>query len=293
MNTAQLECFLSVARFLNFSKAAEEIKMSQPAVTHQIKTLEQELGVKLFKRTSRTVRLTREGFLFLHDAEQVLRITERAKQNLSARKESVLLSIGCHNMAEAGLLPPVLKKMNAHHKGFRPFIHMIPFESLTNLLENEQVDVMFGIKKAYKKTFLRYQELTVTPVACVCSKEHPLAQYSSLKTEQLTGTMILCEPRKIDDSIRRLQQEAADKIPFSERLFGDGHESMVTLLRAGLGFTLLPLFSASTDSDLAYIPMTDLPELSFGVYTRKGDGNPILKEFTGLLKEELLVDTFL
>ena len=48
MNTIQLECFLAVGRHLNFSKAAEEIKISQPAVSHQIRSLEEELGVKLF-----------------------------------------------------------------------------------------------------------------------------------------------------------------------------------------------------------------------------------------------------
>ena len=55
MNTIQLECFLAVGRHLNFSKAAEEIKITQPAVSHQIRSLEEELGVKLFLRTSKSV----------------------------------------------------------------------------------------------------------------------------------------------------------------------------------------------------------------------------------------------
>ena len=68
MNTAQIRCFLAVADTLNFARAAEQLHLTQPAVTHQIQTLEQELGVKLFARTTRTVRLTEEGGLFLADA---------------------------------------------------------------------------------------------------------------------------------------------------------------------------------------------------------------------------------
>ena len=61
MNTVQLECFVSVAEHLNFSRASESLHVSQPAVSHQIQTLENELGVKLFKRTSKSVELTEEG----------------------------------------------------------------------------------------------------------------------------------------------------------------------------------------------------------------------------------------
>ena len=55
MNTVQLECFLAVAEYLNFSKAADFLKITQPAVSHQITSLEDELGARLFARTSKNV----------------------------------------------------------------------------------------------------------------------------------------------------------------------------------------------------------------------------------------------
>lgn len=57
MNTVQLECFIEVSECLNFSRAAENLKMTQPAVSHQINSLEAELGTKLFNRTSKSVDL--------------------------------------------------------------------------------------------------------------------------------------------------------------------------------------------------------------------------------------------
>ena len=72
MNTFQLECFLSVANFLNFSKAAKSLNITQPAISHQINALETELGAKLFFRTSKNVRLTQAGHLFTQYAEEIL-----------------------------------------------------------------------------------------------------------------------------------------------------------------------------------------------------------------------------
>ncbi|MFQ7550520.1 MAG: LysR family transcriptional regulator [Blautia marasmi] len=64
MNTVQLECYMAVAENLNFARAAEQLHITQPAVTHQINSLEAELDVKLFRRTTRTVELTAPGWVF-------------------------------------------------------------------------------------------------------------------------------------------------------------------------------------------------------------------------------------
>ena len=72
MNEFQLSCFLAVADCLNFARAAEQLHVTQPAVTQQIHSLEKELNTQLFKRTTRTVKLTEAGFLFLEDARHIV-----------------------------------------------------------------------------------------------------------------------------------------------------------------------------------------------------------------------------
>ena len=83
MNTTQLECFLAVAETLNFSKAAEMVNISQPAVSHQISSLEAELGVRLFLRTNKSVQLTKEGLIFIGDAETIVRTAMNSIHRLS------------------------------------------------------------------------------------------------------------------------------------------------------------------------------------------------------------------
>ena len=77
LNTFQLECFLAVAENLSFARAAQQLHITQPAVTQQIKALEKELNAKLFARSTRSVKLTREGAVFLYDSQHILAIARR------------------------------------------------------------------------------------------------------------------------------------------------------------------------------------------------------------------------
>lgn len=79
MNTTQLRCFLSVAEYLSFARAAEQLNMTQPAISHQISSLEKELDVQLFVRTTRSVTLTEEGSIFINDAKNIVKLPTAPK----------------------------------------------------------------------------------------------------------------------------------------------------------------------------------------------------------------------
>ena len=194
MNTTQLECFISVAEHLNFSRASEELKITQPAVSHQIRTLEEELGVKLFIRTSKSVSLTEEGLMFLPDAQLILKTSLSAKERLGRHEHFMPFEIGCHNHMELNLLPPVIRQLSIEFPLLRPSIRLVPFPSLLGQVENQQVHAVFGTKEGQKKTSLYFRELCSAPVACVCSPEHPLARYETLtKTALRQSDRLLAE----------------------------------------------------------------------------------------------------
>ena len=82
MNTKQLECFIQAAEILNFSVAAKRLYVTQPTVTHQIQMLEEELGVKLFRREKKHVVLTTEGSIFYKDAQEIIMREDIAKSRV-------------------------------------------------------------------------------------------------------------------------------------------------------------------------------------------------------------------
>lgn len=287
MNTIQLECFISVAEHLNFSRASEELKITQPAVSHQICTLEEELGVKLFIRTSKSVSLTEEGLMFLPDAQLILKTSLSAKERLGRHEHFMPFEIGCHNHMELNLLPPVIRQLSIEFPLLRPSIRLVPFPSLLGQVENQQVHAVFGTKEGQKKTSLYFRELCSAPVACVCSPEHPLARYETLTKKQLSGSLIVSSPRQISNSIFAVQNSILINLPPEQRYFTETVESAFTLARARIGYTLYPDIFPARETGLRYIPVTDLPPLSFGVYYRYDDDHPVLKRFLTLCSESV------
>ena len=173
MNTTQLECFVTVAECLNFSKAAVSLKMTQPAVSHQIRSLEEELEVKLFRRTSKNVSLTQEGLLFLADAHLILKTALTARKRLEDHTHFIPFELGCHNHLEMNLLPPVLKILSQDFPLLRPAIHLVPFPALLDMVENGQLHAALGIKEEQKKSPLSFKDLFSAPICCICSPDHP------------------------------------------------------------------------------------------------------------------------
>lgn len=282
MNTIQLECFIAVAQHLNFSLAADELKITQPAVSHQIRTLEEELDVKLFKRTSKDVSLTPEGIQFLLDAELILRTALSAKERLGRHENLIPFEIGCHDHMELRLLPEVFKELAGEFPLLRPSVRMVPFPSLLGLVENQKLHAAFGTKEGQKKSSLYFRRLCSAPIACVCSPEHPLARYETLTKTNLSGSFIACSPRQIPSPVFAIQSRVLSHLAPEQQYFAENIESAFTLVKARLGYTLYTDVPQMREPGLCYIPVTDLPSLPFGVYYRYDNDHPVLKRFLSL-----------
>lgn len=283
MNTVQLECFITVAEHLNFSRASEILRITQPAVSHQIRTLEEELGVKLFKRTSKNVELTPEGFQFLPDAELILKTAASARERLERHENFITFEIGCRDYTELNLLPPVLEKLSGEFPLLRPSVRIVPSPSILGLVENQKLHTAFGIKEGHKKNSLYFRELYPARIACVCSPDHPLARYESLTKDMLSGSIIACSPRHTASSVFAVQSRMLSSLPPEQQYFAETVEGVFTLVKARLGYTLHPDVPPARDPALRYIPVAGLPVLPFGIYYRSDNDHPILKRFLKLL----------
>lgn len=288
MNTVQLECFVTVAEYLNFSKASTVLKITQPAVSHQIQSLEKELDVKLFNRTSKNVTLTPDGHLFLADAQLILKTAMSARERLGNHEHFLPLELGCHNQTELRLLPPVLKNLAEEFPLLRPNIHLIPFPSLVTMIENNQIHAALGLKESQKNASLYYRELCMASAACVCAPGHPLSRFETLTTDLLEGNFIACTPRPVPDSFFSIQNDLLAKLPPKNRFLTDNVDSAFALVKAELGFTIYPDIPAARDRELCYIPIANLPKISFGVYCRYEHDDPLIKRFLSLTGKHLL-----
>ena len=287
MNTVQLECSVTVAEHLNFSKASRVLKITQPAVSHQIRTLEEELNVKLFQRSSKNVTLTQEGVLFLSDARLILKTAYSAKERLGMHEQLQPLELGCHNYMELNLFPPILKILSEEFPLLRPTIRLVPFPSLLELVEKGQIQAVLGTRDTQKKPSLYFRKLCLAPIACVCAPDHPLAGRTILTSSDLAGNFIACSPRHVSDSVFAVQSSVLNRLPAEKKILTESVESAFALAKARMGYTLYPDIFRARDSGLRYIPVSDLPKVSFGVYCQYNHDQPILKRFLALMSDYL------
>jgi DNA-binding transcriptional LysR family regulator len=144
----QIEYFFAVARHLNFTEAAKSLYISQPSLSKQIVTLENEIGVKLFFRTKRDVRLTPAGVVLLEELSGVIEHIEGAieKARQPDLGENSTINIGClETMNISSFLPPIIKKFKEKHAGVNLVFERHTFKALREKLVNETLDIIFTL----------------------------------------------------------------------------------------------------------------------------------------------------
>lgn len=289
MNTFQLTCFLTVAETLSFAKAAKLLNVTQPAVTHQIHSLEEELNAQLFKRTTRSVEITQEGLIFLNDAKNVLNIIAVAKKRFEEPvvDERQFFSIGCHIHNELHLLPEILRQMADSCPTLHPVFQVVPFQHLYQLLDEEVVDVIIAFQeKGPKKTDSIYKELAQVPITGVLPASHPLAEKELLDEDDLRAQrLLLIDPQRCPDNLNTVQHELTTGRAVSDLFMCNSADACITLAKAGFGIAVQPDFPPLRDPALAYIPIKGVDPLSYGAYYKTAAGKPLLKLFLQISKE--------
>lgn len=296
MNTVQLECFVTVAEVLNFSKAAERLNVTQPAISHQINSLENELDVKLLIRDSKNVELSNDGMLFLPDAIKIIEIAKSSKTRLKNHPFSKMktLDIGCHNEYEANLLPPILHQLQQEFPHLLPVIRTLPTQSMENLSENESIQVIFGYKSSPASLSGSYKELSKFDVCCIYSPQYvpdDFHQKTALTCKDLYGYILLSHPLKSPSPLLKMQAELLSSQDNTDNPnlyfhYCDSYTSIKTLIRSGFGMAVGIDIPMCREPDFSYKPITDLKRISFGLYHKSHKNNPELKRFIELLMQK-------
>ena len=289
MNTYQLTCFLAVAETLSFARAAEQLHVTQPAVTQQIKSLEKELNVKLFRRNTRTVRMTMAGSAFLEDARHIVSLSRRAVKRFEHpyAQEVQLLSLGCHSYTHLFLLPDALRRLSLIYPNLHPRLQVVPFQHLYRLLEEDDVEAVIGFREPdSRKVPGVYRELKKIPIICLCHPDNPLSGKKALSLNELEQeNLVLMDPIKSPVNVAHLQGQLMGGRDPSHFYFCESPEAMIVLVQSGFGISVLPDLFVPPDSPLVRIPLEGIEPISFGLYYKSLQGNEPLRAFVRIMKE--------
>lgn len=293
MELRHLRYFVAVAENGGFARAALFLHVAQSAISEQIRDLEEELGVSLFDRKNRRIRLTYHGEQFLEDARAVLASADKAVANVqkSLRGEIGTLTIGFFVGGTGTFFPAIIKEFRHRFKNVQvSLVEMAPGMQ-HRALQRGSIDIGFTrpVQPA-DAAVLRSEHFQTDPICAVLLKSHPLAKRRSLFIRELADERFILNDRKyspvVFDKVITLCAEAG----FSPRIgatatVGPG---VIALVEAGEGVAILPRGSRALGTDeLVFIPLADHGAfVDLVIAWSPPHESPVLRSFLELVRKK-------
>ncbi|MEU9676804.1 LysR family transcriptional regulator [Streptomyces parvus] len=286
MELQQMRYVIAVAETNNFTRAAHRCLVVQSALSHQISRLENELGARLFERTSRRVRLTPAGAAFLPVARQCLDAAERAAAEVAAAVGEVRgrLAVGLIPTVAAVDIPTVLKKFHQLHPKARISLGVGASNELVEQVKSGEIEVAFlGIPVTARPRGVTARELARERLVAVVSPDHPLAGETSVDLRRLSSEVFVDLPAK---TAGRAQSDLAFTAAGLTREVAfevTNADYLARLVGAGLGVALLPPAYVAGLAGLVTIEVTDAPSRAEYVIWGRESLTPAATAFLALL----------
>ncbi|RKD22842.1 transcriptional regulator [Ammoniphilus oxalaticus] len=254
-----LVVFVKVVDLKSFSQAAEQLHMTQPAVSQYIQSLERLMGVKLLDRTSKMVRLNKAGEIVYHHAVEILGLYSRMQSLVDdlSNTASGTLSIGASYTFGEHVLPHIIAKLSKQYPHIKPTITIGNTKEISDLVRNHQLDI--GIVEGnFNQRQLSVENFAEDLMYIFTSAEHPFTQLEMITAAELKEETWIV--REVGSGTR----EAAEKmfvsfgfIPVKVLEFGSA-QLIKESVEAGLGITLLSQWATQKELSLGTLSIVNI-----------------------------------
>ena len=243
MLSQRLETLLTVAEKQNFTQAAQALSLTQPAVSHHIASLEEDLGAKLFVRGKKSLRPTAEGEIALKYARRIQALYDKMREELSdAAREMARVRIGITHTSETSIITEVLGKY-ASAGGHRRSITILTdtIQNLYEMLSDYRIDLAI-VEGRPRDPGISALLLDTDYLVCVMSNNHPLAKKNMVTVgDILRENLILRLPNSGTRNlfVSSLEQAGMSIDDFQVILEVDNIATIKDLIRKDMGISIL------------------------------------------------------
>src|SRR5829696_4604749 len=292
MQLRRLRYFVAVAEESSFNRAAQRLHISQPPLSNQIKQLERDLGVRLFERTNRGVRMTEAGALLLEEARRIfvqLDQTVRAVQRVGHGQVG-RLTLGFVPSSSNEALPPILRAFRERFPGVELFLREMRPDHVVQGLHERQIDVGF-VYLPLEDPSLNVESITREPLVLALPEAHPLTS-----EDQVELRAIAEEPFVLPARYQRMPglygrvTEACRQAGFAPNAVQKDvwlMQTIVGLVAGGIGVALVPASLRNFHRrGVVYRAVKGLsPTVALGMVWRGDDLSPVLSSFLQVARE--------
>lgn len=268
--------FITVAEKRHFTRAAEELHMTQPAVSQYVRTLEQSLGTKLLDRSNKQVRLNKAGEIVYHHAKQIVGLYSRMQYLVDdmMHQASGSIAIGASYTFGEYVLPRIIARLQAQYPLIRPSVTIGNTKQIAEGVAGNELDI--GIVEGG----LHHEKLHIEPLAedlmyIMVSSSHRLAQRDTVEPAELARELWIV--RESGSGTREAAEAMFARLGFRpepHRYMEFGSTQLIKeSVEAGLGLTLLSQWTVRK-------------EVALGTLKRlQVEGTPISRRFSLITQE--------
>lgn len=285
MELRHLRCFLAVAEELHFARAAEKLHMEQSPLSRAIKELEEDLGVVLFARTTRSTRLTRAGALFLEHVHRVFAALQQARDSAQAAANGFhgQLRVALSDDITPSRLPALLALCRQEEPEVEIRFFEVPLSQQIKGLHDDLYDVGFAQSDETGDGIVALPVWSDALMVAVPAR-HPLLAHKRIPLDELLRyPLVLCDPQVCEGHARHVERvlRRADMEPLvAERVASC--DLMMALVSAGfaLGLTGEANIIASRESGVVARPLASrVPPLTTYLLRPEGEPSDVLARF--------------
>lgn len=241
MNIRQIRAFLAVANTMSFASAAAQLHLSQPALSSSIKGLEEDLGGKLFQRTTRRVGLTPEGEVFLLIAKRLLSQWENAEDEMKQRftLQRGKITIASMPAFAASLLPKAVRNFHQAYPDIQVAIDDVLSDTVVEMVRNNHVEIGISFEPN-NLVDLMFYPLYDDIFIVIMPKDHPLAVQNTIAWRDLLEYDFITLQRP--SSVREMIEESLKAAGINVVVAFDAHQlaTVGRLVSEGMGVAVVP-----------------------------------------------------
>lgn len=257
MSDRRLQVFHTVAGVLSFTRAAEILHMTQPAVTHQIRQLEEELNTRLFDRTNNRISLTTAGEQVLEYATRIVTLYDDMQESIKTLTgdRSGLLTIGASTTVAEYMLPGLLGDFCQHFPDVQIRLRVANTETVVAMVADNAIDLGV-VEGEVDNQILTVERCREDELLVIVPPEHPLADSVAIKPLQLTANpFIHREDGSGTRSVveRYLDQHGVDESDLNRPFELGSTEAIKGAVQAGLGISIVSRTTVSKELALGLL----------------------------------------
>lgn len=262
MADRRLQVFYTVARLLSFTKAAETLHMTQPAVTFQVRQLEDHFNTRLFDRTHNRVTLTEVGRKAYEYAERIFELYAEMEDAVKEMTGDVsgALTIGASTTIAEYMLPGLLRSYRDKHPNVNLRLKVSNTEGIVSMVENSMIDLAIVEAPVTNKNLL-VEVCRVDQLVVVVPPDHPIAKRESISMEELMNYPFICREEGSGTReviIEYMTKMGLDRNGLNVCLELGSPESIKGAVEAGLGVSILSHTTIAKELSLGTLAYTNL-----------------------------------